>query len=483
MPAAVMPAAAPVRPEARPRLVLAAAMVGIALVSLDVSVVNVALEALRRSFSVRIDGLQWVLNVYTLAYAVLLLSSGALSDRMGARTVFLLGSAIFTLSSLACGLAPSFGILLAARIVQGAGAAMLVPSSMALLQQAYPDAGARARAVGLWAGVGSLSLAAGPVLGGALIAGIGWRGIFLVNLPLGLLGILLALRYAPRTPAATPRDLDLPGQAVAALALVCLVGAVTQASALGWGDPWIVVGLIAGAILVAAFLAVEARARQPMVPLDLFHDRSFSTAIHVGVVANFVFYGLVFVLSLFFQTVQGRTAFQTGLAFVPMTGVLLFVNIAAGRLIDRFGVRPVMLAGLGTSFVGYGAMLMVNAGSGLAAFAPVFALSGIGMGLTVPSVMTLALDGAATGRGGIASGLVNAARQVGGAIGVALFGSVIGEVSPDVFVAGMHVSVALAATALLSALAATYLFIPGKARSKMVSDEVPDPGKGRDGAW
>ena len=448
-----------IQPGSRPSLVLAAAMTGIALVSLDVSVVNVALEALRRSFSVQIDGLQWVLNVYTLAYAVLLLSAGALSDRVGARTVFLLGSAIFTLSSLACGLAPSFDVLLVARTVQGIGAAMLVPSSMAILQQTFPDAGKRARAIGLWAGVGSLALAGGPVLGGALIAGIGWRSVFLINLPLGLLGFWLMFRHAPRLPATRRRGLDLPGQLIATMALVCLVGAMTQASTVGWSDPWIVAGLVVGSILFAGFLIVEAQSSQPMVPLGLFRDRSFSTAIHVGIVANFVFYGLVFVLSLFFQIVQDKTAFQTGLAFVPMTGVLLFMNIAAGRLIGRFGVRPVMLVGLTMSSLGYAMMLTVDAGSSYAAFVPIFALAGIGMGLTVPSVMVVSLDGAAKERGGIASGILNSARQVGGAFGVALFGSIIGDVSIESFVAGMHISIVLAAVALLSALVTTFGFI------------------------
>lgn len=231
---------------ARPLLILAAAMMGVVLVSLDVSVVNVALEALQRSFTVRIDGLQWVLNVYTLTYAVLLLSAGALSDRLGSRTVFVLGSLIFTSASLVCGLASSFEVLLASRTVQGIGAALLVPSSMALLQHAFPDAGDRARAVGLWAGAGSLAIAGGPVLGGALIAYVGWRGIFLINLPLGLLGIWLTLHYAPRSVPIKRGGLDLAGQIVATFALVCIVGALTQASTLGWSSPWIVAGLVVG---------------------------------------------------------------------------------------------------------------------------------------------------------------------------------------------------------------------------------------------
>ncbi len=449
----------------RPVLVLAAAMMGVVLVSLDVSVVNVALEALRRSFNVRIDGLQWVLNVYTLAYAVFLLSAGALSDRLGSRATFVLGSIIFTLASLACGLAPSFGFLLGARTVQGIGAALLVPSSMALLQHAFPDARARARAVGLWAGAGSLAIVGGPVLGGALIASVGWRGIFLINLPIGLLGIWLTQRHAPRSEWSEKRGLDLVGQVVAAVALTCLVGAVTQASALGWGNPWIMGGLIAGAVLFAAFLAVEVRSRHPMMPLGLFRDRAFSTATFVGVVANFVFYGLVFVFSLFFQVVQGKSAFATGLAFVPMTGVIMFVNVAAGHLIGRFGIRPVMLAGLGIASAGYLAMLSIGADTSYAAITPIFAAAGIGIALTVPSVMNAALAGTQPGHAGIAAGVLNSARQVGGALGVALFGSTIGAAGPGRFVFAMHVSIVVAGVALLSALLITFVFVPSQSRA------------------
>lgn len=452
-------------------------MMGVVLVSLDVSVVNVALEALQRSFNVRIDGLQWVLNVYTLTYAVFLLSAGALSDRLGARATFVLGSIIFTLSSLACGVAPSFSVLLVARTVQGVGAALLVPSSMALLQHAFPSAQARARAVGLWAGAGSLAIVGGPVLGGTLIASVGWRGIFLINLPIGLLGIWLTLRHASRLERNEKRGLDLVGQVFAAVAITCLVGTMTQASTLGWSNPWIMGGVIAGAAVFAAFLAVEAQSRYPMMPLDLFRNRAFSTATFVGIVTNFVFYGLVFIFSLFFQVVQGKSAFATGLAFVPMTGVIMFVNVAAGRLIGRFGIRPVMLAGLGIASAGYLAMLSIGADTTFAAITPIFAAAGIGIALTVPSVMTAALAGARPGQAGITAGVLNSARQVGGAVGVAVFGSIISASGPGGFVFGMHICIALAGAALLAALLITFVLIPlqDKALDRSVRDAVLNP--------
>jgi MFS transporter, DHA2 family, methylenomycin A resistance protein len=444
----------------RPALVLAAAMMGVMLVSLDVSVVNVTLEALQRSFDAGIGGLQWVLNVYTLAYATFLLSAGALSDRIGSRPAFLIGFVMFTLSSLACGMAPSFSVLLVARTAQGIGAALLVPSAMALLQHAFPDTQQRDRAVGLWAGAGSLAIAGGPVLGVALIAHVGWCSIFLLNLPIGLLGTWLTVRYAPRSERTEKRGVDLGGQIVAAIALTCLTGAVTRAGTLGWSDPWILGGLMAGGILFVVFLGIEARSGHPMMPLELFSDPAFFTAIFVGTVGNFVFYGLVFVFSLFFQTVQGKSAFATGLSFVPMTALIMFINILAGRLIGRFGMRPVMLTGLLVATGGYLAMLSIGADTAYAAIAPTFIVAGVGIALTV--IMTAALSGVPRERTGIGAGVLNSARQVGGAFGVALFGSIIGLAGPNGFVFGMHISIALTGAALAAALLVVFAFIPSE---------------------
>ena len=423
------------------------------------SVVNVALIAFRRSFAIRLDGLQWVLNVYTLTYAVLLLSAGALSDRLGSRTVFVIGSAVFTTASLLGGLAPSFAVLLVARTVQGVGAALLVPSSMALLQQTFPDASARARAVGMWAGAGSLAIAGGPVLGGAFIAYVGWRAIFLINLPFGLLGGWLAWGHAPRPIPAGRTGFDLSGQLVAVLALILIVGALTEMSAFGWGSLSVAAALSIGTVLFVGFIVMEGRSAHPMMPLDLFRNPTFSAATCVGVVANFVFYGLIFVFSLFFQTVQRRSALATGVAFLPMTGVLLFVNILAGRLIGRYGIRPAMLLGLCTTTVGYGSMLFIGAATPASLIAPSFALAGMGMALAVPAVMTASIVGSDPGRAGMAAGVLNSARQVGGAAGVALFGSAIVAAGPAGFVRGLHISIAVACAALVLALLVAMAFV------------------------
>ena len=433
-------------------------MLGVALVSLDVSVVNVAAQSVSEDLGVGIGDLQWVLTVYTLAYAVCLLSAGAFGDRIGPRATFMLGFAIFTVASLACGVAPSYPFLLAARLCQGVGAALLVPSAMAIIRLAYNDPGARASAIGLWAGAGSLALAAGPVMGGALIATLGWRSIFLINLPVGVLGLRLTARHAPRAHGTARRPLDITGQLLGAATLACLTGGVSQGGEHGWTDPIALGGVTVAAVLGVALLAYEAGTAHPVMPPSLFADRDFSVATYVGFVINFAFYGLIFVFSLFFQTVQGRSALETGLAFGSMTGVIGVVNVLAGRLSGRYGARRTMATGLAVAVVGYGLTTTMDRASSIFSVVPAFLLVGCGVALTVPSLMAAALAGIAPERVGIGTGVLNAARQVGGALGVALFASFIAS-DPDHAVDAMRLSVWLSVATLVSALLATMLFM------------------------
>lgn len=441
-----------------PKLVLAAAMLGVVLVSLDVSVVNVALKSMSASLGVGIEGLQWVLNVYTLTYAVCLLSAGALGDRIGPRATFMLGFAIFTVSSLACGIAPSYFLLIAARLSQGIGAALLVPSAMAIIRVAYTDPDSRASAIGLWAGAGSLALAAGPIVGGALIASLGWRSIFLMNLPVGAVGLWLTACNAPRALITTRRPLDLTGQFLGAAMLTCLTGAMSQGGGHGWTTALALGGLMAAAVLVVALLVFEARTDHPMMPLSLFANPDFSCATYVGLVVNFAFYGLVFVFSLFLQTVQGRSAFETGMAFASMTGVIMIVNVLAGRMSARYGVRRTMMTGLLLAILGYVATTPIEPTSSIVSLVPGFLIVGCGIALTVPSLMAAALTGMVSERVGIGTGVHNAARQVGGALGVALFASLIASHRSHV-VDAVRLSILVSVASLVSALLATTFFM------------------------
>jgi DHA2 family methylenomycin A resistance protein-like MFS transporter len=303
--------------SASPALTLVAMSLGFAVVQLDVTVVNVALKTIGSSFGGGIAGLQWVVNAYTVVFASLILTSGALGDRLGAKRLFLGGFILFVVASMACGAAPSLGILIGARAVQGIGAAVLVPCSLALLDHAYPEPGSSAKAVGIWAGVAGVALASGPVIGGLLIASIGWRTIFFINLPLGLLGIWLTTRYATESTQSRDRPLDLAGQTAAVIAVAALAAAMIEGGAIGWGNALVLAGFGIFVSAAACFLAIEARRTNPMLPLSFFRNRNFAAASVVGLLINLAFYGLIFVLSLYFQQIKKFTPLITGLAFMP----------------------------------------------------------------------------------------------------------------------------------------------------------------------
>ena len=437
----------PSRPHS-PRGTLLASATGFGVVLLDVSVVNVALEALRQEFSTDIAGLQWVVNAYTLAFAALLLTSGALGDRIGARRMFLWGFVLFTLSSLLCGLANSLEFLIAARLVQGIGAALLVPNSLSILQKAFQPIEARSRAVGWWGAVGALSLAAGPVLGGILVTHLGWRSIFLVNLPIGVVGIFLTLRHAARDGTGHRRSLDWPGQAAAALALAALTASLIEAGTRGWSNAWVQAGLLTFMLALGCFLWIESHAKAPMLPLALFCVPMFTVSSVSGVVVNFAYYGLVFVLSLFFQIQQQLSPQQAGFAFLPMTIVLIGANIVAGRLITRLGARRLMVLGLGLAAVGYLLMLLASLDGRYALLIAPMLMAGSGIALTIPTMTNATLSSVDASRAGIASGVLNSARQVGGMLGVAVFGYLVRDTATQAFMWGMYAAMGLAVIAL-----------------------------------
>jgi MFS transporter, DHA2 family, methylenomycin A resistance protein len=310
-------------------LTLAAMSLGYGVVQLDVTIVNTALNAIGTSLGGGVAELQWVVGAYTIAFAAFILTAGALGDRIGSKRIFIAGFALFTAASVACALAPSAAILISARCVQGLAAAILVPNSLALLSHAYTDEKARGRAVGIWAAGASLALTAGPFVGGGLITLVGWRSIFLVNLPIGLAGLWLAWRFAGETTRSPQRGIDLPGQVTAVAALGFLAGAIIEGGALGWSSPFVIAGFAAFAICAALFVWRETRAPQPMLPLRLFKNRMFALTSLIGLLVNVAIYGLIFVLSLYFQQVNGLSAFETGLAFVPMMGAVLPVNLLA----------------------------------------------------------------------------------------------------------------------------------------------------------
>ena len=453
------------------RMTLAAAAVGFVVVLLDVSVVNVALGAMRLQFQTDVADLQWIVNAYTLVFAALLLTSGALGDRLGARWIFAAGFLVFTLASVACGLAGSFPLLLAARIVQGLGAALLVPNSLALLQQAFPDKRQRTHAVSLWGAAGGIALAAGPIAGGFLVDHFGWPSIFLINLPIGAVGLALTLINFEPGSRNGARSLDLPGQALAILALASLALALSDVARFGWGHPRVLTEFAAAIVLAVAFIVTEKISRAPMLPLSLFAIPAFAIASLSGLIVNFAYYGLVFVFSLFFQLQQHLSPEQTGIAFLPMTVVLMAANMVAGRLIHRVGARSLMIAGLLISATGYGLLIPIDAGSAFRDLAIPMLIAAGGIALLVPTMTNLTLSSVDASKGGIASGILNTFRQVGGMIGVATSGYLVRDTAPAAFMAGMHTAIILSVALLLLTAAITAI---GLGREDVVAGPAVD---------
>ncbi|SDR36123.1 MFS transporter, DHA2 family, methylenomycin A resistance protein [Paraburkholderia fungorum] len=499
-------------PPASPALglVLATVSVGFVVTQLDVTIVNIALPGIGANLHADVAGLQWVVDAYTLAFAVLMLSAGALGDRFGARRMYAAGIALFALASAACGLALDAPMLIAARALQGVGAAAMLPNSLALLNRAYGhDPRLRARAVGLWTAAGAISIAAGPVAGGLLIAAFGWRSIFLVNLPICAAGLVATWLWVPRdegtgnvqagdgkagmaeagaddragagtavgtlsaigssqaatgiarkaaitkhtapptTAGAKSRGIDLGGQCLAIVALTAFVAAVIEWRPLGLAHPFVAGGFVLALLAASAFIVVESRIASPMLPLSLFRKRTFSAAVLFGICVNLTYYGMVFVLSLYLQRVRGYTPLQAGLAFLPLTGGFLVSNVASGWAVGRFGVRVPMIVGAVIAAFGYGLLHRVDAATPLIGLLLPFLLIPSGMGLAVPAMTTAVLASTEAKRAGTASAVLNTARQAGGAVGVAAFGALAGGSAAEQIVSGMQTATAISAGLLL----------------------------------
>jgi MFS transporter, DHA2 family, methylenomycin A resistance protein len=450
------------RSPAEKALTLAAMSLGYVVVQLDVTIVNVAINAIGASLGGALADLQWIVNAYTITFASFILTAGALGDRIGAKRVFVLGFLIFVVASLGCALAPTLAVLVIARLCQGVGAAVLVPNSLALLNHAYPSEAERHRAVGIWAAGASLSLTAGPLLGGALIALIGWRSIFFINLPIGLVGMWLTWRYAGETPRRPARTLDLPGQATAVLALGALAAATIEGGQRGWLDPLVDLGFVAFVGLTALFLTIELRSDGPMLPLSLFRKPAFSATSLAGLLVNVGCYGLIFVFSLYFQQLNHMSPLATGVAFAPMMLAVLTTNLIAARVTNAIGARLTIAIGLTVVAASCIGLLWLRQGSSYWSLGPQLVALGGGLGLLVPPLTSTMLGSVAKQHSGVASGVLNAMRQTGSVLGVALFGSLLGSAG---FIPGARISLAIAAAVSLGALAAVLVGVPKRRRA------------------
>ena len=419
---------------------LVAALLGFFVITLDAVIVNVVLPSIRQDLGGGVTGLQWVVDGYTLMFAALLLSAGSLTDRIGARRAFGLGLVVFVLASVACGFAPDLGGLVAARLVQGSAAAVLMPSSMALLREAFPEPGPRARALALWAMGGAVASSAGPVLGGVLDL-VDWRLIFFINVPVVAiaLALLARTRPSPRRPAA----FDWAGQVTGVLAMGGLTFGAIEAGAAGFGDPRVVLAFAVAAVALALFVLAQSRVSHPMVPPDLFRSRPVVVSVVIGFSFMVGYYGLPFVFSLYLQQVRGLSALDTGVVFLPMMVVGLVLTPFTAWLGERFGRRILIVTGLVSMTAGLAVLALVPVSTPPWALGLLMVLVGLGGPLVMPPTMAVLLDHAPDHRAGTASGLFNTSRQIGGALAIAVFGGLLTD--PDTFVAGMRTSLLIAA--------------------------------------
>jgi DHA2 family methylenomycin A resistance protein-like MFS transporter len=403
---------------------LVAVCLGFFVIQLDVTIVNVALPAIQRDIGGTVAGLQWVIDAYTLALAAVMLTAGSAADRLGAKKVFLAGLAGFAAGSAGCAAAPDLGVLIAARTVQGLGASALLPCSLALIVHQFHDAGPRARALGVWGGMGSLGVALGPVLGGGLIAAVGWRSIFLVNIPVCALTGWLLVRHVPESPPDPSRRADLPGLLLGVAALGAITGGFIEAGQQGWLAPVPGALIAAGIAAGACFVLAERRQAGPMLPLRLFRARPFSAATGVGVLFNLCVYGTLICVSLYLQQSRGESAIATGLLILPMSVAIGIGSTASGWVTARLGPRPPMVAGLILGAAGAALLSAMGASTPLGVLVAGTVVLGL-CSLAMPAMTAVVVGSAGRGHAGVASGVLNAARQAGGALGVALLGALL----------------------------------------------------------
>jgi MFS transporter, DHA2 family, methylenomycin A resistance protein len=404
-------------------LALAAISAGFLMITLDATIVNVALGAIGADLGGAPSIAQWVVDGYTVAFASFLLLAGSLADRIGVRRGFIVGLAVFVAASAACAVANSVAFLIAARVAQGVGAAWLMACSLALIAHTFAEPQARRRALAVWGAVSGIGLASGPVVGGILVASIGWRAIFFANVPIGLVAGWLLLLHAEETPR-RHRSFDVPGQALAMFGLAAMTAGFINAGAHGWAAGLTLTLVIAGGFAAAAFVLLERTVRSPLIDPALFRDATFATAVAIGFLFNFCLYGTIFCLAVGLERLRGLDALATGFALLPMTAATAVMALLAGRLVPRLGEWPVLVAGLtcgaaGATFVALSARAG-NVGMLLVATLPIGFTA-----LAMPAMTGLAMRGAAKFGLGLSAGVFNTSRQAGGALGVAVLGALL----------------------------------------------------------
>jgi EmrB/QacA subfamily drug resistance transporter len=406
-------------------LTLGAMCFGLFMVMLDNTVVNLALPTIQRRLGAGISELQWIVDAFILLLASLMLTGGTVGDLYGRKRAFLSGLVMFTLGSLLCALAPSVNLLIGGRAVQGIGAAVMMPNTLAILTNTFLDPKERAQAIGIWAGVSGMALALGPLVGGVMVDAFGWQSIFYLNVPIGVVAFVVGLLVVRESSAPAGRSLDLPGQALAFVGLGCLTYALIEANTYGWGSAFILSLFGVAAATLTLFVFVESRSRSPMLQLKFFRNRVFFGANTVGMLVSFAFFGVLMFLALFLQNIQGYSAAQAGLLQLPTTLAIVVAAILSGRIVGRVGARPPITVGM--LLMGVGLLLFTSVGptTPYSSFWWMLMLVGLGNGLVMSPITTSIMSTVPPARAGMASATSNTTRQVGGVFGIALLGAIL----------------------------------------------------------
>jgi len=414
-----------VTPENKKWWTLAAVSVGLFMIMLDNTVVNVALPSMRASLNMTLSELEWVVAGYALTFAAFMLIGGKLADYVGRRRIFMIGLAIFTGASLACGLAPNGGFLIGARIVQGLGGAMMNPATLSIITATFAPR-ERGRAIGIWAGVSALALAIGPLVGGLLTEHVNWNWIFFINVPIGLAGIFLSPLFIDESRDTTAdQRLDVPGLATSALGLFALTYAFIEANNYGWTSTRIISAFVIAAVSLVVFVLLERHQRAPMLDLSLFRNRTFGGANASMLFVGLAMFGTFFYVSLYMQNILGYSPVQAGASFLPMTILVILVAPRAGALTDKVGSRWLVGGGMTLLAVMLLYYSRLGAHESFWMLLPGMLLGGVGMGMTMTPVTAAAMSAVAVDKAGVGSAVLNSARQVGGSLGIAVMGAIV----------------------------------------------------------
>jgi EmrB/QacA subfamily drug resistance transporter len=410
----------------RPNLVLGICCLSLLVVGMDVTIVNVALPAIRRDFHAEVSGLQWLMDAYTLVVASLLMLGGSTADRLGRRRTFQAGMALFTFASLLCSLAPSIGLLIAFRALQGVGASMLNPVAMSIITNTFEEPKARAKAIGVWGAVAGLSLAVGPLLGGALTQFVGWRSIFWINLPIGIAAMVLAARFVPESKAAKPRAVDPIGQFLVFVGLASLIYAIIEGPHSGWNSGRIEVAFAVSAVAVVTLVFYERRCTEPLLDLRFFGSLPFSSATLIAVCAFSAFAAFLLLNALYLQQVRGFSPFIAGLCTLPVALMTILCAPISGRLVGVYGTRPsLLLAGLAT-LISSLLLTRLTTDTPIPALLLAYVVYGAGFAIVNIPITHTAVSGMPRSQAGVAAAIASTSRQVGASLGVAVAGTIIG---------------------------------------------------------